>query len=84
MLDEPSLGLAPALVDQIFNLIVTLHQRKVTILLVEQNVERSLEIVNRAYLLNTGRLEMEGTPDQLQDRIDIQSVYLGQRKGRKQ
>ena len=51
MLDEPSLGLAPALVDQIFELIVRLHQRGVTILLVEQNVERTLEIVDRAYLL---------------------------------
>ena len=50
MLDEPSLGLAPALVDQIFELIARLHQRGVTILLVEQNVERSLEIVDRAYL----------------------------------
>ncbi|MEI7988453.1 MAG: ABC transporter ATP-binding protein [Chloroflexota bacterium] len=82
MLDEPSLGLAPTLVDQIFELIVTLHQRGVTILLVEQNVERSLEIVDRAYLLNTGRLEVEGTPAQLQERIDIQGIYLGQHKGR--
>ena len=82
MLDEPSLGLAPTLVDQIFELIVTLHQRGVTILLVEQNVERSLEIVDRAYLLNTGRLEVEGTPAQLQERIDIQGIYLGQQKGR--
>ena len=61
MLDEPSLGLAPALVDQIFELIARLHQRGVTILLVEQNVERTLEIVDRAYLMNTGLIESQGT-----------------------
>jgi branched-chain amino acid transport system ATP-binding protein len=77
MLDEPSLGLAPALVDQIFALISRLHASGVTILLVEQNVERTLEIVDRAYLLNTGRVEMEGTPDQLASHVDIESVYLG-------
>jgi branched-chain amino acid transport system ATP-binding protein len=77
MLDEPSLGLAPALVDQIFELVSALHQRGVTILLVEQNVDRTLDVVDRAYLLNTGRIEMAGTPDQLRTRVDIESVYLG-------
>lgn len=77
MLDEPSLGLAPALVDQIFDLIATLHRRGVTILLVEQNVERTLNIVDRAYLLNTGEIETEGRPEQLRDHVDIESVYLG-------
>jgi branched-chain amino acid transport system ATP-binding protein len=77
MLDEPSLGLAPALVDQIFELVSRLHASGVTILLVEQNVERTLEIVDRAYLLNTGRVEMEGTPEQLASHVDIESVYLG-------
>jgi branched-chain amino acid transport system ATP-binding protein len=77
MLDEPSLGLAPALVDQIFELIARLHQRGVTILLVEQNVERSLEIVDRAYLVNTGLIESQGTAEQLRTHADIESIYMG-------
>jgi branched-chain amino acid transport system ATP-binding protein len=79
MLDEPSLGLAPALVDQIFDLIARLHQRGVTILLVEQNVERSLEIVDRAYLMNTGLIENQGTPQQLRTQADIEGMYMGVR-----
>ncbi len=79
MLDEPSLGLAPALVDQIFELIARLHQRGVTILLVEQNVERSLDIVDRAYLMNTGLVENQGTPQELRAHADIEGVYLGVR-----
>lgn len=77
MLDEPSLGLAPALVDQIFELIARLHERGVTILLVEQNVDRSLEIVDRAYLMNTGRIESQGTPQQLRTHADIEGIYMG-------
>ena len=80
MLDEPSLGLAPALVDQIFELIDRLHQRGVTILLVEQNVDRTLEIVDRAYLLNTGLVESQGTPQQLRTHADIEGIYLGVRR----
>ena len=84
MLDEPSLGLAPALVDQIFELIARLHQRGVTILLVEQNVNRSLEIVDRAYLMNTGLIENQGTPQQLRTHADIEGIYMGvnRRSGR--
>jgi branched-chain amino acid transport system ATP-binding protein len=77
MLDEPSLGLAPALVDQIFELIARLHQRGVTILLVEQNVDRTLEIVDRAYLLNTGLIKAQGTPQELRTHTDIEGIYLG-------
>lgn len=77
MLDEPSLGLAPALVDQIFELVVNLHNRGVTILLVEQNVERTLDIADRAYLMRTGKIEDEGTPQHLRERVDIEGVYLG-------
>jgi branched-chain amino acid transport system ATP-binding protein len=80
MLDEPSLGLAPALVDQIFELIARLHQRGVTILLVEQNVDRSLEIVDRAYLMNTGLIENQGTPQQLRTHADIEGIYMGVRR----
>ncbi len=77
MLDEPSLGLAPALVDQIFELIVKLHHTGVTILLVEQNVTRTLAIIDRAYLLKTGKVEAEGTAADISARVDIQSIYLG-------
>jgi branched-chain amino acid transport system ATP-binding protein len=77
MLDEPSLGLAPALVDQIFELIARLHQRGVTILLVEQNVDRSLDIVDRAYLMNTGLIKSQGTPQQLRTQADIEGIYMG-------
>jgi branched-chain amino acid transport system ATP-binding protein len=77
MLDEPSLGLAPTLVDQIFELIARLHQRGVTILLVEQNVDRSLEIVDRAYLMATGIIESQGTPEQLRTYTDIEGIYMG-------
>jgi len=85
MLDEPSLGLSPVLVDQIFVLIEELHKRGTTILLVEQNVERTLDIVDRAYLLATGRVEVEGTPDHLRRSVDVEGVYLGdQGRGKKQ
>lgn len=80
MLDEPSLGLAPALVDQIFELIDRLHRRGVTILLVEQNVDRTLEIVDRAYLMNTGLIESHGTPAELRTHGDIEGIYMGVRR----
>lgn len=77
MLDEPSLGLAPTLVDQIFTLIPTLRLRGATILLVEQNVDRTLKIADRVYVLNTGRVELEGSPEQLKSQTAIKDVYLG-------
>jgi branched-chain amino acid transport system ATP-binding protein len=80
MLDEPSLGLAPLIVDQIFDLIKGLHQRGVTILLVEQNVERTLEIVDRAYLLYTGTIQTSGSAAQVLSQVDIEGVYLGDLK----
>jgi branched-chain amino acid transport system ATP-binding protein len=77
MLDEPSLGLAPILVEEIFKLVARLRETGVTILLVEQNVERSLEIVDRAYLLKTGQVEFEGSTAELRSHVDITSAYLG-------
>jgi branched-chain amino acid transport system ATP-binding protein len=77
MLDEPSLGLAPALVDQIFKLIVKLHDSGVTILLVEQNVDRTLNIIDRAYLLRTGEVAVAGTASEIREHVDIESIYLG-------
>lgn len=80
MLDEPSLGLAPQLVDEIFQLVAQLHTTGVTILLVEQNVERTLEIADRVYLLNTGEIEFEGAARVLRERVDFVSAYLGESK----
>jgi branched-chain amino acid transport system ATP-binding protein len=77
MLDEPSLGLAPTLVDRVFDLVSELHRDGVTILLVEQNVRRTLQIVDRAYVLRTGRVEASGRPADLRALVDIESVYLG-------
>ena len=77
MLDEPSLGLAPTLVETMFDLIVGLREAGVTILLVEQNVAKTLEIVDRAYLLRLGQIVAEGPPRELAEIVDIQSAYLG-------
>lgn len=77
MLDELSLGLAPTLVDQIIEFVAQLHKSGMTILLVEQNVERALEVVDRAYLLNTGRIELEGSGQELRKHMDIERTYLG-------
>jgi len=77
MLDEPSLGLSPNMVDSIFELILNLKSRGITILLVEQNVERALKIADRAYLLSTGHLVFSGSPDELGKEM-VTSVYLGQ------
>lgn len=77
MLDEPSLGLSPILVEEIFELVVRLCETGITILLVEQNVERTLEVADRAYLLNVGSVEYEGPAKELRDRVDIASAYLG-------
>ena len=77
MLDEPSLGLAPTLVDRVFELVGELHRSGVTILLVEQNVRRTLEVADRAYLMRTGRMEASGRPSDLRALLDIESVYLG-------
>jgi branched-chain amino acid transport system ATP-binding protein len=77
MLDEPSLGLAPILVEEIFELVAQLRETGVTLLLVEQNVQRALEIADRAYLLSTGRVEFEGVAQELRTRVDLASAYLG-------
>jgi branched-chain amino acid transport system ATP-binding protein len=77
MLDEPSLGLAPRLVEEMFELVAQLHETDVTLLLVEQNVERTLEIADRVYLLNTGEVEFEGPAAELRERVDFVSSYLG-------
>jgi branched-chain amino acid transport system ATP-binding protein len=77
LLDEPSLGLAPILVDQIFELLGRLRDQGTTILLVEQNVHRALELADRAYVLVNGRIEREGPAAELRASAEIERAYLG-------
>jgi branched-chain amino acid transport system ATP-binding protein len=77
LLDEPSLGLAPAVVDQMFGIIRAIHREGVAILLVEQNVARALDIADRAYVLEQGRVVGEGAPAELSRQSRIQEAYLG-------
>jgi branched-chain amino acid transport system ATP-binding protein len=77
MMDEPSMGLAPLLVQQIFSMIQRLKQQGVTILLVEQNAEMALEIADRAYVLETGNIVASGTGKELRQSNTIRKAYLG-------
>jgi branched-chain amino acid transport system ATP-binding protein len=77
MLDEPSMGLAPILVEQIFDIIQKLHQAGTTILLVEQNAEMALQIADRAYVLESGRVTLSGTGKALAQSDEIKKAYLG-------
>ncbi len=77
LLDEPSLGLAPMLVNRIFSVISRLKETGVTILLVEQNARKALEIADRAYVMETGRITLEGTARELAANPEIEKAYLG-------
>ena len=77
MLDEPSMGLAPILVDQIFDIIKDLHSKGTTILLVEQNAQKALSIADRAYVLETGRIVNTGTGEALLHDDSVRKAYLG-------
>ncbi|NBI16562.1 ABC transporter ATP-binding protein [Neglecta sp. X4] len=77
MLDEPSMGLSPILVEQIFDIIAELHKSGTTILLVEQNAEMALQIADRAYVLESGRVVMTGTGAELAASEEIRKAYLG-------
>ena len=77
MLDEPSMGLAPILVEQIFDIIKELHKAGTTILLVEQNAEMALKVADRAYVLETGSVAMSGTGAELANSDAIKKAYLG-------
>ncbi|MBP3305787.1 MAG: ABC transporter ATP-binding protein [Oscillospiraceae bacterium] len=77
MLDEPSMGLAPILVDQIFSIIKNLHAAGTTILLVEQNASKALEIADRAYVLETGKVTLSGTGAELSQSDQVRKAYLG-------
>ena len=77
MLDEPSMGLAPILVDQIFEIIKELNKQGTTILLVEQNANKALEISDRAYVLETGSITLSGTGAELASSDEVRKAYLG-------
>ncbi|MGI5935191.1 MAG: ABC transporter ATP-binding protein [Oscillospiraceae bacterium] len=77
MLDEPSLGLAPVIVEQVFETIQRINKMGTTILLVEQNVQSSLEIADRAYVIETGRNVMEGSARELLGNDELRAAYLG-------
>ena len=77
MLDEPSMGLAPILVQQIFDIIKELHEAGTTILLVEQNAEMALQVADRAYVMESGKIVLTGTGDELMHSDDIRKAYLG-------
>ena len=77
MLDEPSMGLAPILVEQIFTIIKNLNAAGTTILLVEQNAQMALSIAHRAYVLETGRITLSGTGAELAQSEYIRKAYLG-------
>ena len=79
MLDEPSLGLSPIFVRTIFELISTLNDQKITILLVEQNINQALKIAHQAYVLKTGKIAMNGSGDELLADPEVQRAYIGKR-----
>ena len=77
MLDEPSMGLAPILVEQIFDIIRELHRSGTTILLVEQNAQMALSVADRAYVLETGKISLSGTGAELAASDSVRKAYLG-------
>ena len=77
LLDEPTLGLAPVLVDGIFKVLKRLNEEKIAILLVEQNAKRALEISHYGFLMENGKIVSQGTPGELKQNETIQKAYLG-------
>jgi branched-chain amino acid transport system ATP-binding protein len=77
MLDEPSLGLAPILVETIFNIVREINARGIPVLLVEQNANKALEVAHRGYVLETGVIVKTGTGKELLESEDVQKAYLG-------
>ncbi|NDY89668.1 ABC transporter ATP-binding protein [Ideonella livida] len=77
LLDEPSMGLSPIMVDKIFEVIETIHGQGTTILLVEQNASRALALANRGYVMDSGEITMEGPGAQLLDDPQVRAAYLG-------
>jgi len=84
MMDEPSLGLAPILVNEVFSKIVKLNNEDVAILLVEQNARKALKIADRGYVLENGSIVLQGSGDMLYANQKVQEAYLGGKRARKQ
>lgn len=80
MMDEPSLGLAPIVVQGVFDIIKEINRQGVTILLVEQNANMALKAADQAYVMETGRITMSGTGTELLENDDIKAAYLGKSK----
>ncbi|HOV63318.1 MAG TPA: ABC transporter ATP-binding protein [Spirochaetia bacterium] len=80
LMDEPSLGLAPLIVQEIFAIIKEIHQQGITILLIEQNANLALKAAQRGYVLETGIIALEGTGSELLSNPDVQKAYLGEKK----
>ena len=78
LLDEPSMGLAPVIVEQIFEIIADLHRRGITILLVEQKARMALQIAQRGYVIQTGRIALTDASERLQNDPVVQGLYLGE------
>jgi branched-chain amino acid transport system ATP-binding protein len=78
LLDEPSLGLAPILVEQIFEIIQQINKQGTTILLVEQNAHLALQVTHRGYVMETGEISIEGTSAELLDDERVRQAYLGE------
>jgi branched-chain amino acid transport system ATP-binding protein len=77
LLDEPSLGLSPKLVEELFNLVKTINAQGIALLLVEQNVMQSLEVASRAYVLDNGAIVLQGNAAQVRDDPNLKRAYLG-------
>jgi branched-chain amino acid transport system ATP-binding protein len=77
LLDEPSMGLSPILVEEIFKIIVEINKQGTSILLVEQNAQMALSIASRAYVLETGRIVLSGPAKEISENPDVKTAYLG-------
>jgi len=77
LLDEPSMGLAPIFINEIFDIIKEINQAGTTVLLIEQNAKKALSISDRAYVVATGEIQLTGTGDELLANSDVQKAYLG-------
>lgn len=78
LLDEPSMGLSPIMVDKIFEVVNDIHQRGTTVLLVEQNASRALQLANRGYVMDSGEVTMSGDAKQLLSDPKVRAAYLGE------
>lgn len=82
MMDEPSLGLAPLIIKDIFTIIQEINSRGMTILLIEQNANMALKVAHKAYVLETGQITMSGTGQEIFENPDIKEAYLGKKRAR--